>query len=726
LTDVTIPSGITTIKSYTFSGCGFENITIPSSINQISSFAFSECNSLKSATIPANVKIYGTGMFAGCQNLESINVESEDYFKSVDGVLYSKDEKTLYQYPCGKGNEFTVPEKVTNLYGSAFEGCKSLTNVTIANSGAITGESCFKGCTGLTDVTITTGYSRISSSTFYGCTSLTHVDIPSEITTIHSYAFMYSGLTSVDISSNIAHIYDGAFLGCKNLVSINVDEGNTVYKSHDGVLYSIEDSKLVQYPCGKGSSFTVPGNCSAIAGNAFSTCDVLTSVTISEGVTSIEANAFSDSHNLKRVTIPSSVSLIENGAFSGCIGLSLVEFQGYDEPQCAVETFYSCGALEVVCVAPNYTSSEFCGLTDFCKTSSCAKVEELVPLQNHCFEVYCSGSEPVLRMRHNATEWEKKQNACAEYKCDNETGPVKTDKCVLNNEYKLCYISECRDDGTCSNISLYSGNASGCAACNKAKGWEDGKKDCAEEVLNDPKTPSLINADTASCYDFVCVGDGICNYTAHDKCGKLQCTEEMCKSGKKCMPYTGCSEQLVDGVWTPQCVYDKKEGWQTVGCYEYNCDNESMISSKCDKGDNIKRVCMNDNCVELDTLNSEGWMVEVVLDGVDVTELNVNDIVALLSQLSGIDASKIKVGTELDNGNTVLVVAVTDEKAANELRDVVNPCIESKGTNCSGVLQYVKALSVVPQKTYNSEASHVHLMGTWMMLLVVVLMAAMI
>ena len=78
------------------------------------------------------------------------------------------------------------------------------------------------------------------------------------------------------------------------------EEGHTTYQSIDGVLYSVDGTKLVWYPSGRlGSTYT-----------------------IAEGVTSIGNNAFYASVNLRSIQLPASVRKIGNNAFAYMPGLT--------------------------------------------------------------------------------------------------------------------------------------------------------------------------------------------------------------------------------------------------------------------------------------------------------------------------------------------------------------------------------------------------------------------
>ena len=137
LSTITIPSSVTSLGGNVFEGCSsLSTITIPSSVTSIGENAFAGCGSLSDVSLPGSIESIGINAFSDCASLQSINVNSNNnYYKSLDGVLFTKDGTELMQYPVGNTRtSYTVPDGVRAIDKFAFSKCTSLISVTIPGS----------------------------------------------------------------------------------------------------------------------------------------------------------------------------------------------------------------------------------------------------------------------------------------------------------------------------------------------------------------------------------------------------------------------------------------------------------------------------------------------------------------------------------------------------------------------------------------------------------------
>ena len=250
LTSVTIGDGVTSIESGTFRNCsGLTNITIPNSVTSIGGMAFNDCTGLTSVTIPNSVTSIGDMAFERCYRLTSINIAEDNLnYASIDGVLYSKDKKTLITCPEGKTGSVNIPNSVTTIEKYAFRDCKSLTSINVAednlNYASIDGVlyskdkktliTCPGGKTG--SVTIPNSVTTIESNAFRYCTGLTSVTIGNSVTSIGNSAFMYcTGLTSMTVEATNPPYYSSTYdIVSKYYIPLYVPAGSVdAYKAAD-------------------------------------------------------------------------------------------------------------------------------------------------------------------------------------------------------------------------------------------------------------------------------------------------------------------------------------------------------------------------------------------------------------------------------------------------------------------------------------------------------------
>ena len=263
LTSITIPNSVTSIRDDAFEGCtgltqtnytgdiagwcaisfgdiganpicyshnlyinGTEitDLVIPDSVTSIGDYAFSGCKGLTSVTIPNSVTSIGNRVFLRCTGITSVVVESGN---------------TIYD---SRDNCNAIIETATN---TLIQGCNT---TIIPNSVTSIGTSAFDGCTGLTSVTIGNSVTSIENRAFYGCTSLTSISIPNSVTSIGSSAFY-----------NVPNIvYNGTATG-------SPWSAENVNCYADGYLVYKDASKTILLACSSAATdITIPNSVTSI------------------------------------------------------------------------------------------------------------------------------------------------------------------------------------------------------------------------------------------------------------------------------------------------------------------------------------------------------------------------------------------------------------------------------------------------------------------------------
>ena len=240
-----------------------------------------------SLTIPATyngkpVTNIGYNAFNGCYSLTSITIP--DSVTSIGDSAFSQ---------CGSLTSITIPDSVTSIGDFAFNECYSLTTITIPDSVTSIGVGAFSLCGGLTSVVIGDGVTSIGSNAFQHCTGLASITIPDSVISIGAYAFYCCiNLTTITIPDSVTSIGDGAFQECY-LTSINVGENNRYYSSDNGVLFNEDKTALIQYPvCKNELEYVIPNSVTCISDSAFYNCVSLATIAIPDSVTSIGSSAF--------------------------------------------------------------------------------------------------------------------------------------------------------------------------------------------------------------------------------------------------------------------------------------------------------------------------------------------------------------------------------------------------------------------------------------------------
>ena len=200
---------VKTIGIYAFAYCsGLQSLSFPQATS-ITGQAFQDCTNLQSISFPASVTLAGfldaPNPFEGCISLTSITLSGTGSLSVIEsGKALVRNGNELIGYPSASGN-ITLGSSITTIAGGAFKNCTGLHSV---NSLYVTiiGGSAFSGCTALQSASFSqvthisyNDTANATSGAFSGCTSLRSLNIP-KVTNIGSSTFGFTGSTTLSIT----------------------------------------------------------------------------------------------------------------------------------------------------------------------------------------------------------------------------------------------------------------------------------------------------------------------------------------------------------------------------------------------------------------------------------------------------------------------------------------------------------------------------------------------
>lgn len=193
-----------------------KELTIPDEFNskpvtEISQLAISSADTLEVINIGKNITYIDDWGITGCLHLKEINVSEEnENYCSVDGVLFTKDKKTLVSYPNAntavysasgaleEKAKYQIPDGTEIISKCAFYKCYGLEEVILPDSIKIIDERAFHKCENMKSINFPEGLKAIGFDAFIGCLGLEEVTLPSTIEEIGEFAFYNA--------SNIKHM----------------------------------------------------------------------------------------------------------------------------------------------------------------------------------------------------------------------------------------------------------------------------------------------------------------------------------------------------------------------------------------------------------------------------------------------------------------------------------------------------------------------------------------
>lgn len=199
----------------------------------------------ESITIPNNVQKVRMGAFLQSPNIKEILVDKvNENLASFDGVLFTKDMKTLVAYPQNKQvEEYVIPDSVTNIDKYAFFGNEQIVSLIMPDSVTEVGENAFAhmermehirfskslkripsiSFCNVKEVTIPEGIKTIGKKAFAGCRKIKKITIPQGVEVIEENAFADTSIEEITLPNYLVDIHPCAF-GDNELWKSNLKE----------------------------------------------------------------------------------------------------------------------------------------------------------------------------------------------------------------------------------------------------------------------------------------------------------------------------------------------------------------------------------------------------------------------------------------------------------------------------------------------------------------------
>ena len=291
-------------------------LVIPSGVTRIGTSAFCKLSSLSRLVIPNSVTSIGHEAFVGCDGFDRMDIPDLASWLNKDiqgkGSNPMGCSRKIYLDGVEMPHELVIPETTIRISANVFNGCHTVTSISIPSSVESIGTNAFSDCDSLERVEIqdiaawcnivfeNEGANPISNAipadwwdwrniaVHINGAPITHLVVPEGVTSIGAYAFGGAKLEHVTFPNTLVSIGDHAFP------------------------YNLFDEVVLP------KSLKTLGKC------AFPKCNNLKKVQINDGLDVIPEFAFESCDSLSDVPLPSTVKIIDQQAFSSCRDLTMM------------------------------------------------------------------------------------------------------------------------------------------------------------------------------------------------------------------------------------------------------------------------------------------------------------------------------------------------------------------------------------------------------------------
>ncbi len=331
LETITIPANVERIGEDAFLACyKIKTIDIPNSVKTIDYMAFAYCSSLQSATLGEGVDTIGNYAFYGCNQLKKFICHSPN---AVEDSEYFDEYEPNYILCCTQLDTIIAPANIFDKPEHSWSYLAKNIRYIQVNGGELTTDAfgvinrSYKAI-GTLDIAATTN-KTIADEAFKGCYQLEKLLLPSQLERIGYMAVAdCKNLQAIDIPATVTDIDDSAFENCRSIETLTFGGKAPAGKPASDETHHQRVSTAAE------SALERIGNW------AFYNCHELQQLEIPEGVTEVGAAAFYGCVYLEDLTLPSTVQSIGDNCFALCSKLKEITCLATVPPTIEAKTFY--------------------------------------------------------------------------------------------------------------------------------------------------------------------------------------------------------------------------------------------------------------------------------------------------------------------------------------------------------------------------------------------------
>ena len=422
LTEVTGGEHLAIIGAYSFSQTALTEAFVPTGVTEIGQYAFSGCTAITSATIPNMVTSIGNYAFQGCTALAQLTIEDAADISGLEQqTLEDWTSTNGGQHSTSSQHEWTISVKAGDLlsfgYRVSSESCcdkliVTLDGTEVVNVGGEVSSVFYKTFAADATVTLVAKYSKDGS-----------VNTGDDLGELYEVGvnLRRSGLTLGSNGGSPLFVncpLDSVYVGRDLLYNTSSSNGYSPFyrnTSLRAIHLSDEVREVTPYEfagCTALESARIGDKANRIGGYAFQGCDKLRTVSIPNSVKAIGTYAFQSCDSLRTVHIGSGVTTISTYTFNECKALREVT-GGENVTTIGEYAFYQCQSLEYFDCHDKVT------VLNSYAFAYCGKLKELKGLKAvttvNTYALYCDYALTELEMGEALTSWNYQSSYSSSY-----------------------------------------------------------------------------------------------------------------------------------------------------------------------------------------------------------------------------------------------------------------------------------------------------------------------